>query len=331
LRISRENLASPSYLDELERLLERWHDSKPYFVVSTSGSTGDPKPINIEKKYMLASAKATLRFLQIPEKSAALLCLPLDKVGGIMMVIRAIVGDLDLVPIDPSFAPGSLEKNDLEFSLGAMVPMQAVKHRHNLNRINNLILGGGPISSEAEELFMTLPNQIWHSYGMTETISHVALRKIGSNNSYFKALPGVHFSVNDDHCLKIEAPYIGLRGLQTKDVVALKGPGEFIWKGRLDNVVLSGGLKLYPEQLESKVQFAKPFFFFGMDHPKLGQQLALALEQDQALDQGQLDSINKQLSPFERPKKWFHIKKIERTANGKIQRKATIAKLFRNC
>lgn len=326
MKINTKNIRSQAYIQDIIRLKERWFSKDPNFLVQTSGSTGQPKTISLQKEHMRNSARATLKFLNIEEGSQALLCLPIDKIGGIMMFVRAAEANLDLTILEPSSKPFDLLEENVNFALSAMVPLQISQSLAQLQRAGKLIAGGGPLSPRLIRQIIENKAQLWHSYGMTETISHIALRQISPVLAdAFKVLPGVTISLNEQSCLTISAPAIGVEKLETKDLAQLIGEDQFLWKGRLDNVVLSGGLKLYPEELEQKIDLSKNFILAGRDNPNLGQELLLIIESEQPLDEQHRIAALARLDRLERPKKILYLKSFIYTSNGKIKRTETLS------
>jgi len=326
LKINTKNIRSQAYIQDIMRLEERWFSNDPNFFVQTSGSTGQPKTISLQKEHMRNSARATLKFLNIEEGSQALLCLPIDKIGGIMMFVRAAEANLDLTILEPSSKPFDFLEENVNFALSAMVPLQISQSLAQLQRAGKLIAGGGPLSPRLIRQIIENKAQLWHSYGMTETISHIALRQISPVLAdAFKVLPGVTISLNAQSCLTISAPAIGVEKLETKDLAQLIGEDEFLWKGRLDNVVLSGGLKLYPEELEQKIDLSENFILAGRDNPILGQELLLIIESEQPLDEQHRMAALARLDRLEKPKEILYLKSFIYTSNGKIKRSETLS------
>tara|TARA_R110002050_G_scaffold52190_1_gene119369 strand:- start:8059 stop:9075 length:1017 start_codon:yes stop_codon:yes gene_type:complete len=327
LKINIENINSNQYLKDITRLKEQWFSDDPEFLVHTSGSTGKPKSISLQKEHMRNSALATLKFLKIKEGDPALLCLPVDKIGGIMMFVRAAVAYLDLTIVEPSSSPFEKLDSKLKFALSAMVPLQISHSLPFLSKAGKLIAGGGPLSPQLILKIKEQKAQVWHSYGMTETISHIALRQISPVLSpAFKLLPGVSIKLNSDACLAISAPAIGVENLQTKDLVKLIGKDQFLWKGRLDNVVLSGGLKLYPEELEQRIDLKENFILAGREDPSLGQELLLIIESEKPLAESYLTASLANLARLERPKEILYTGSFIYTSNGKVKRSETLSK-----
>ncbi len=285
----------------------------------TSGSTGSPKTILLIKNAMRASAKNTLDFLNIKPNEKILLCLSAHHIAGKMMLVRWLVGGLDLYETETSATP--LDEITGAFDFAAMVPYQAQQSLNQLHRIRKIILGGGGISLEFEKELLEIPSEIFHTYGMTETLSHVAMRKIdGKSPQVFTALPNVEFSLDERNCLIINASHIGVKNLMTNDVVELMDAQHFIWKGRIDNVVNSAGVKLFPEEIEKKIgDIGRDYFLAGVPDEKLGEKLVMVVEGEfsEAVEK-QVGTIN--FLKYEKPKELLFVKYFKKTANGKIIR-----------
>lgn len=308
----------------LQPFLEQWTSESLFYTIRTSGSTGKPKIIQIKKEYMLASAKKTLKALNLRAGDRSLLCLPIHKVGGVMMIVRALLGELDLWITEPSAKP--LQDVEGEFDFVAMVPYQVSQSQADLHRVKKLIIGGGPVNSELERKLRDHQGEVYHTYGMTETISHIALRRININKREpFKALKNVEHSLDDRSCLVIDAPDIGVRKLVTNDIVDLHNSQSFTWKGRYDNVVNSGGLKLFPEEIEQRLgELGYNYFLFGEPDPKLGERLAMLVETSEKLSQDVFKDALEDLDRYERPKAIYTTKQFEYGEGGKVNRKASI-------
>ena len=243
----------------VEEFLAQWNDASPTMEVRTSGSTGTPKLIYIEKERMRASARMTCDFLGLKPADTALLCMPLDYIAGKMMVVRALERNMKLLSVEPSGHP--LADNTLSdlnegiVHLAAMVPLQVwntlrvPEERERLHHIKHLIIGGGAIPQELEQELRTIPINVWSSYGMTETLSHIALRRISED--YYSPLPGISLSQDQDDCLIINAPALCAQTLYTNDIVRFHGKDRFQVIGRRDNTICSGGIKIQIEQVEA--------------------------------------------------------------------------------
>lgn len=249
----------------LSAFLQQWQDSSPTLDVKTSGSTGAPKLIRVEKTRMLASARMTCDFLGLKPGESALLCMPLDYIAGKMMVVRSIERNLHLLSVEPSGHPlsqANISKLGLsqhcsfpDIDLAAMVPLQVwntlqiPEEKETLcQHVRHLIIGGGSISPELEQELQSLPINIWSSYGMTETLSHIALRRIGEK--YYSPLPGISVRQDSEGCLIIDAPALCPTPLVTNDITEFADKSHFRILGRRDNTVCSGGIKIQIEEVE---------------------------------------------------------------------------------
>ena len=244
----------------LEEFLAQWNDASPCMEVKTSGSTGVPKRIYIEKVRMRASARMTCDFLNLHQGDTALLCMPLDFIAGKMMVVRALERGLKLLSVEPSSHPLSKASmvgigNPPCIDFAAMVPLQVwntlqvPEERKVLCRIRHLIIGGGAISQALEQELRTLPINVWSSYGMTETLSHIALRRI--TEDYYTPLPDITLSQDQDGCLIINAPHLCSETLFTNDIARFTYDKSFQIIGRRDNTICSGGIKIQIEEVEA--------------------------------------------------------------------------------
>lgn len=244
----------------VDKFLAQWNDASPCMEVQTSGSTGVPKRIYIEKVRMRASARMTCDFLNLKQGDTALLCMPLDYIAGKMMVVRAIERGLKLLIVEPSTHPLSSTNiadigNPHCIDFAAMVPLQVwntlqvPEEREALCRIRHLIIGGGAISQALEQELRKLPINVWSSYGMTETLSHIALRCI--SDDYYTPLPGITLCQDQDSCLVIDAPHLCSETLYTNDIARFACDNRFQIIGRRDNTVCSGGIKIQIEEVEA--------------------------------------------------------------------------------
>jgi len=322
--------------------IKTWLDDKNYIEVKTSGSTGTPKMIRLEKKRMIASAKATGKFFGLNPNDKALLCLPCDYIAGKMMVVRAMVLGLDLYLVEPTGNPlaSNLIQN-INFQFGAMIPLQVLNSLENkptqFNQIEKVIIGGGVVDNHLLEKLQTTKNQCFATYGMTETITHVAVKTLNGENKseVYQALEKVDFLQDKRDCLIIDAPYLSDNQIITNDIVKLYSKSSFEWLGRFDNVINTGGIKVNPEKIEAKLaDFIKTEFFIAAEaDEKLGEKVVLIIEKiiekegeiNFELLKQQFQTI---LSKFEMPKKIYSLPKFERTETGKIQRKRTLSLLF---
>jgi len=325
-------LGTPLWERDIYSFILSWFSSDNEISVMTSGSTGEPKSILLEKEKMVESAKATLSYFNLKKGDSALLCLPVNFIAGKMMILRALVGRLNLNYIEPTSSPDFSFIQKLDFA--AMTPMQVVNlistdgGFEQLEKIETLILGGSPMPFGLEEKLQKINSNIWHTYGMTETITHVAVRRVNGKkrSEWYHPLPGVKLESAGQERLKISYPAIGISNLLTNDVVEFNKTGQFKVFGRIDSVINSGGVKLFPERIEQKIAslIENDFYLAGIPDKKLGEQLVLFIEEPKAEKQNTsvvLEKVRSKLRGFEIPKEVVFKKQFKRTASGKIIRK----------
>lgn len=294
-----------------------WFDSKPYIEMQTSGSTGTPKIVKVDKQAMVNSAIATGDFFDLHSGDRALQCLPVKYVAGKMMLIRSIVLGLDLDYVAPTSHP--MKGLEDKYDFAAMVPMQAQNSLKELHNVKKLIVGGARISASLEKELMKLPTEVYETYGMTETITHIAAKRVGEEA--FTVLPHVTISYDDRNCLVIHAPKIIAEDtVVTNDLVELVNENQFKFIGRIDNVINSGGVKIMPEQVEQKldVKLDRRFFITSKEDKELGEKVVLVVEGEHfALDTTIFDCLDK----YEHPREILFVSKFKETENGKVLRK----------
>ena len=308
--------------------IEEWFADSKTVNVHTSGSTGTPKVFQIEKERMRYSANKTCDILGLKEGDSALLCLPVDYISGKMMVVRAIERKLKLVVNTPSAKPLSDLNKEIDFC--AMSPLQVENSLDKIHLIKNIIIGGAAVSESLKiKISQTLrstetQSSTFETYGMSETLSHIALKQIyPSSEDYFKVLDGVEISLDERDCLQIFAPKLNPEPLKTNDLVEINDSREFRFLGRIDNVINSAGLKIYPERLESLVKKEIPneVVFVGVADELLGQKLLLVIEGEQ--NKKITQQLEKIIYPSKnhQPKEIIFIEKFPRIPNGKIDRR----------
>ncbi|RRJ90143.1 O-succinylbenzoic acid--CoA ligase [Paenimyroides tangerinum] len=306
------------YEQDFGSLIFQWFDEKDFILLTTSGTTGTPKQIKLQKQAVINSAKATGIHFDLKPKDAALLCLPTKYIAGKLMFVRALVLGLHLDVVNPSSNP--LENISKTYDFVAMVPLQVLNSIEKLHLIKKLIVGGAKLDRKIKEQILSLNShcQVYETYGMTETITHIAAKKI--SEVFFTALPHAKISVDNRGCLVIDAPSVNSEKLITNDLVELKEPNQFKWLGRVDNVINSGGIKLFPEQIEEKLTpfINNRFFVIGKEDDILGNKLVLIIESEPYVIEPEIFDI---LSTFEKPKEIQFVTKFKETATGKILRK----------
>lgn len=350
----------------LEDFLSEWNNDSDRVLVHTSGSTGKPKPMMVEKKRMLNSARITCDFLGLKPGDSALLCMSLDYIAGKMVVVRSIERHLHLISVSPSGHPlkdinlkDANEKNaNGEITFAAMVPMQVYntlqvpEERERLTHVRHLIIGGGAIDASLEKELRSLPGNIaiWSTYGMTETLSHIALRRINGAEAseWYQPFDSVKISQTDEGCLVIDAPLVCAETLVTNDVVEIESyiynkvekhekveKLRFRIKGRKDNVICSGGIKIQIEEVEAllKPHLEKPFMIAKKKDEKFGE-IAVLLTEDEDLKKveatirrllsGKSDDSNKSSESKSHkywiPREFRYVEHLPLTETGKPKR-----------
>lgn len=317
---------------DLKEFLAEWHNDSPTILVHTSGSTGKPKPMLVEKRRMEASAHITCQFLGLKEGDTALLCMSLDYIAGKMMVVRSLTCGLRLIAVEPTGTPYWDEPVDF----AAMVPLQVwnllqeEEGRSRLRRIRHLIIGGGAINDELADALKDFPNQVYSTYGMTETLSHIALRRLNGpeRSDWYTPFEGVDVSLNDENCLVIKAPAVHDGPLVTNDIAEIlpspigEGTGvrPFRILGRKDNVICSGGVKIQIEEVERLLSphLSVPFMITKAPDVKLGEQVVLLTESPD------IDTIRQCcqtiLPKYWQPRHYLHVAHLPLTETGKPAR-----------
>lgn len=311
----------PDWEQKIFTFLKEWFSTSTHITIKTSGSTGTPKEISKSKLEFIQSARATGKFFAFSSGQTALLSLPADYIAGRMMLVRAIVWDLKLMVIEPKTILNIPNQN---FDFGAMTPPQVEANFRSISNFKSLIIGGAPISKSLENQLSTIPTNIYSTFGMTETVSHVALRKIGAKS--FLGLERISFDQDNRGCLIIHAPLLNSELLITNDLVEVIGKSRFIWLGRYDNVINSGGIKLSAEAIESKLTelIDSNFFITAQADDQWGQVPMLVIESEKQNTTQIMERISKVLDRKECPKQILTLPQFEFTENGKLNRKATL-------
>lgn len=314
---------------EFANFVSDWYDDGLYMTAQTSGSTGVPKTIQLHKSDMRASAQMTNRFFNINSTSTFLLSLSPNYIAGKMMIVRWLEAGAEMIEQTPSSNPLNfpLQSN---ITLSAMVPSQVVNILNDtaslsqLSKIENMIIGGAPLDSITEKRIAETSLNAYATYGMTETLSHVALRKIGTDKEYF-ALSGVTFGQDERECLVINIPHLSVKRLVTNDVVTLTDATHFIWRGRYDNVINSGGVKIFPEEVEKLITpcIAQRFYIIGTPDAVWGEVCTLVIEGDEwstEKQQNLLKQLKDVLPKHKAPKLIKFLPKFTETTSGKVKR-----------
>lgn len=314
---------------EFAKFISDWFSDSDYMTARTSGSTGMPKTIQLLKSDMRASARMTNAFFNINSSSTFLLSLSPNYIAGKMMIARWLEAGAEMIEQKPSSNPLQ-QPLQSRITLSAMVPSQVVNILNDstslqqLSKIDNLIIGGAPLDAETEKEIAVTSLKAYATYGMTETLSHVALRKIGTDNAYF-ALNGVTFEQDERECLVINVPHLSVKRLVTNDIVTLLDNTHFIWRGRYDNVINSGGVKIFPEEIEKIIEpyISQRFYIIGTPDTVWGEVCTLVIEGEEWSNEKQqnlLSQIKEVLPKHKAPKQIKFLHQFVETTSGKVKR-----------
>ncbi len=307
---------------DVNQFISEWMNGNDEMMLQTSGSTGTPKPITVKKDWMKNSARLTGRTFGLKEGDSALLCMPMKYVAGKMMVVRALELELDLKVVEPCSNP--LKNINEPINFAAMVPLQLENSLKDLAKVKKLIVGGGQVNSKLEEKLQSVSTHVYETYGMTETLTHVAIKPLNgpSKSDVFRALDDIDFELDGRGCLVINAPKMNPKPVITNDFIDLVDEKSFRWLGRYDNIINSGGIKIIPEVVEEKLSSIVPnrrFFIAGKSDKSLGEKVVLVVEGKR------MDISCKSLDKFEQPKEIHFIPEFAETKSGKIHRQTTLS------
>ena len=306
---------------DVNQFIEDWFSSPDEMTLQTSGSTGKPKSISVKKEWMRNSARLTGKTFGLAQGDSALLCMPMKYIAGKMMVVRALELGLNLKVVEPSSNPLKDLESPIDFA--AMVSLQLEKSLNDWHKVKKLIVGGGRINPQLVEKLQSVSMQVFETYGMTETLTHVAIKPLnGSNKSdCFHALDGVHFEKDERDCLVIHATDLNPEPIVTNDLVELLDKKSFRWLGRHNNVINSGGIKIIPEVVEAKLSSTisdRRYFITGLPDESFGEKVVLVVEGER------IDITMESLDKYEKPKEIYFIPKFVETESGKVTRRETI-------
>ncbi len=308
--------------------LREWYSQSGFVETKTSGSTGTPQTIKLKKEFVAASAKRTLDFFNLEEDDRVLHCLPSRFIAGKLMTVRALIGKLDVKVVDPA-SDFSFLKNE-KFEFAALVPTQMMKLISSQPETRNpklILIGGSAIPHALEQKLQSIPTQCYSSYGMTETATHIALRKINGDDAdkFYHCLENIKVDKSENDCLQIYMPGLDQSFLQTTDIAELKDEHTFRIRGRSDHVIISGGIKYSPEEIEKKLEphIKLPFYISSLPDETLGEQIILMIEGTESFIMlEQLEHVcQKILLRYECPRKIVFQEKLKRTENGKLIRR----------
>ena len=329
MKITYFNNSKSDFSREIENFISLWENELDTITVHTSGSTGKPKSIAIKKVDMLASAKLTGHFFNFRSGEKMILSLSPNYIAGMMQIVRARLFNMELIVTGVSSNPlKGLNVDDIHFAAFVPLQVQAILNdpetRKIYGNISNVIIGGAAIPRHLEDDIVRLSNRNYATFGMTETISHIALREIKPNNLVYQGLGKVSFTIDVRGCLIINAPHLFSEPLVTNDCVELVNKKGFIWKGRIDHVINSGGIKIHPEMLESKLVGIinnRRYYIIGVNDEKFGEAVTLVIEgteYSESIINNILDQIKTVLNKYELPKAIVFKNKFDETATGKI-------------
>jgi len=320
--------STPEWKSRIYNFIIDWFNNDDFILQKTSGSTGTPKEISLKKSAMISSAETTVCYFNLQPGATAWLCLPIDYIAGKMMVVRSIVGKLNLILSEPAGLPiPPVEK----VHFASMVPMQVkrlIDENVCLSNIDKLIIGGASVDYSLNKSLQTIPVEVYATYGMTETCSHIALQRINGNNpeDHFNVLKGITVGLNNLNCLTINAPNLSPNPIETTDLAEILSPTEFRWLGRADNVINSGGIKISPEELEAIISplIGKECIISSKKDNLLGSRIVLVIEETTSTRNivSMLEKIISITGKHKAPKEVMFIDKFPRNESMKIDRKA---------
>jgi o-succinylbenzoate---CoA ligase len=333
----------PHYTLRALEFCKNWLSGQEEFVLHTSGSTGTPKPIRLHRRQMEASAAMTIQTLGLQKGDKALVCLNTDYIAGTMMLVRCMQAGMDMFLQEPSANPLHTWPPDTKLDFTALVPMQmqnilseTADKKPILDSMKAILLGGAPVAKSLETALQAIQAPCYHTYGMTETVSHIALRRLNGPNrtEYFTAFDEVQLGTDDRGCLTIQSVLSNGQKLITNDLANLQPGNRFVWLGRADQVINSGGIKLQAATIETnleplfnQLQLQANYFIAPLPHPLLGSAAVLFIEHTQP-SQNLLATLKKYmpayLQRYEIPKEIFWLSSFQQTATGKTDRLATL-------
>jgi O-succinylbenzoic acid--CoA ligase len=334
------SLATTPFEESTLGFVRAWLHGDTTFTLHTSGSTGTPKPITVTRQQMLTSATLTARALGLMPGYTALVCLDTRYIAGKMMLVRCLTTGMRIVAVTPTANPLAALPANTTIDFTALVPYQVYTvldspGRTRLGAIRHTLIGGAALDPHALPALATLSGRFYATYGMTETISHIALQQLNGPDasSVFRALPGVTLTLDERECLVIHAPHVP-QAIVTNDLVQLIAFDSFQWLGRWDNVINSGGVKIIPEKVEEAVgavlvglNITRSFIVCGLPDPRLGHKLTLIVDGMEFTPRQWnviLAKLQEALPAYEVPKDHLSVPAFRYTDTGKIHRQKTI-------
>lgn len=343
--ITQQNL--PDYEKDVLRFCRQWLAGQESFSLTTSGSTGQPKSITLTRRQMIASAHATGQALGLKAGDSALVCLSTQYIAGMMMLVRGFELGLELTIVKPTGNPLLAFPDGAQFDFCAFVPLQLQQilaespgKKGVLDGMKAILVGGAPVGPELEQQVQSVSAPVYHTYGMTETVTHVALKRLNGPEASdgFRPLPGVELGLDRRDCLTVKAEMTNNKTVYTNDLAELRSDGTFTWLGRIDNVINSGGVKVQIEKVEAALAELCRTFQDGrltgrrlvigpLPHPRLGQSVIAVMEGDpfSPQDQAHLRSnLQRTLTKYEIPRQFYFLPALPETPTGKIDRAACL-------
>jgi o-succinylbenzoate---CoA ligase len=345
--IIRQKVKGLSLFEETTfEFISQWFLDVEKFTIHTSGSTGEPKKISVSRAQMIQSARLSQAAIGFKRNETALVCIDTKYIGGKMMLVRAFDAGMRILAVDPTSLPLHKIPVDVCANFAALVPLQVcstleTRHSHTLNNLDRLIVGGASLDNRIIDKLQVYQCQCYATYGMTETLSHVALQRLNGTErqDHFTTLPGVEYSLDDRGCIIIKAPFLN-EPVVTNDFGEYISPTEFRWVGRWDNVINTGGVKVMPEKIEAALEkifnarnISNRFFIEGVPDQRLGSRVTLVVEGDAALHreiEPALVDLQEQVSHYEIPKQIVFTPAFILTGSGKINRKQTLSPVLEN-
>jgi o-succinylbenzoate---CoA ligase len=323
------------------RFCNSWLNGENEFTLQTSGSTGKPKSIHVTRHQLKASAELTNSFLNLQRGYTSLICLDTRYIAGIMMLVRSMEAGLNMYIVEPTANPFEKIPSHVTIDFMALVPYQletilGSPHKIELDKITIALVGGAPLSKEIREDLKSLSCTFYATYGMTETLSHIALQKLNGENTkdFFQTLNNISIEVDQRGCLLINAPHLGSDSIVTNDLVELISKNQFRWLGRFDNVINSGGVKVIPEKIESAItplmtelNLINRFFISGLPDRTLGEAVILFIEGEMLetrLEQTLMQRLKETVGKYEVPKSIRYVSKFIQTDTGKVNKPKTL-------
>lgn len=318
-----------------------WLKGKQHFVFHTSGSTGEPKKIELNRAQLEASANATIQALQLTSNEKIFICVNTQLIAGTMMLVRGMMLNCEICLVEPTSDPLKYLEENHQMTFASFVPMQLscllkddLIAKKKLNKFKNILIGGSALNIGLEKKLSQLSCAVYHTYGMTETVSHIALKLIGKENN-FVVLPGIELKKDERDCLCIKGKVTNDEWLFTNDLVKLIDSTHFNLLGRIDDVVNSGGVKIFPLKIENALYHAlsilnlpvKELFVSSQKDEKLGEKLiaVFCCKQFSVEDEMKLKSeLQKVLSKYEVPREFYYFSSFEKTESGKIDKLKTL-------